>query len=272
MQHCSPEQLALAALREELPAEDAAHLAGCGACQAEVASLQRGVDALAVPAFSATGPEVAPPPRVWDAIAAATGATSRPRPATTPVAEASGGSPSAEPPRAAPAGAAPVGAALVGEQPAADVVPLRPRSAGWSRNRWLTAAAAVLVGAVAGGTVVALTSEDGSGSVVAQAALDPLDEQTASGRAEVRESDGLRSLQIDLDAPPLDDGYYEVWLLEPDAVRMVPLGAVRAGDTVLQLPEGLDLVAYPVVDVSIEPLDGDPTHSGVSVVRGQLSR
>ncbi|WP_222192944.1 anti-sigma factor [Modestobacter italicus] len=261
MQHCSPEQLALAALREELPAEDAAHLDGCDACRAEVASLQRGVDALAVPAFSATGPEVAPPPRVWDAIAAATGATSLPRPAVTPTTEPPQ-APATESPAATPGG----------EPPTADVLPLRPRSGGWSRSRWLTAAAAVLVGAVAGGTVVALTGDDAGGSVVAQAALDPLDERTASGRAQVREADGVRSLRIDLDAPALDDGYYEVWLLKPDAVRMVPLGSVRAGDTVLPLPEGLDLVSYPVVDVSIEPLDGDPTHSGVSVVRGQLSR
>ncbi|WP_299959811.1 anti-sigma factor [uncultured Modestobacter sp.] len=259
MQHCSPDQLALAALREELPAEDAAHLSGCATCQAEVASLQRGVDALAVPAFSSAGAEVAPPPRVWDAIAAATGATSRPRPTVPPVKAA------ASPvPAPAPAGA-------TAEPAGADVVPLRPRAGGWSRNRWLTAAAAVLVGAVAGGTVVALTGEDTGGSVVAETALDPLDDRTASGRAQVREDGGVRSLQIDLDAPALDDGYYEVWLLEPDAVRMVPLGTVRTGDSVLPVPEGLDLVAYPVVDVSIEPLDGDPTHSGVSVVRGQLS-
>jgi anti-sigma-K factor RskA len=107
--------------------------------------------------------------------------------------------------------------------------------------------------------------------MVAQAGLDPLPEHNASGNAEVRESGGVRELQIDLDVPALDTGYYEVWLLQPDAQRMVPVGVVQQGATVLPLPADLDLSAYPLVDVSVEPLDGDPTHSGVSVARGELS-
>nr|WP_221203734.1 anti-sigma factor [Modestobacter versicolor] len=231
----------MAALAEQLPAGDAAHLASCPQCQAEVASLRRPVDVLAVPPLSGGGTEVAPPPRVWDAIAAATGVSAAPR------AEALTGDP------AEPAGAV--------------VVPLQPRR---PATRWLTVAAAVLVGGVLGGGAVALTRDD-DGSVVATTALDPLAAENASGRAEVREVDGVRSLQIDLDAPELTDGYYEVWLLQPDAVRMVPVGVVRAGDTVLPLPSGLDLGEYPLVDVSVEPMDGDPTHSGISVARGELS-
>jgi hypothetical protein len=233
VQHCSPEQLALAALREPLPAEDTSHLADCAACRAEVASLQRGVDALAVPALAAPGPPVTPPPRVWDAIAAATGVSTAPR-----------------------------------EEPAsAEVVALpvrrRPR-------RWLPLAAAVLVGGVVGAGAVTLNRNDGS--VVAETALSPLAADDASGRAEVRQRDGLRSLQVDLKAPPLRDGYYEVWVMQPDAVRMVPVGVVHRGDTVLPLPDGLDLGAYPLVDISVEPLDGNPAHSGLSVARGQLQR
>ena len=73
VEHCTPEQLALAALREPLPDADTAHLAACERCRAEVASLQRAVDALAVPELAAPGAPVAPPPRVWESIAAATG-------------------------------------------------------------------------------------------------------------------------------------------------------------------------------------------------------
>ncbi|WP_138734683.1 anti-sigma factor [Modestobacter excelsi] len=243
MPHSTPEQLALAALGEPLPDTDAAHLAGCAQCSAEVAALRRPVEVLAVPELAGTAPEVTPPPQVWTAIAAATGV-------------------SAVPPSS--------GAEVVPPSSGAEVVPLRPRR---SRTRWLTIAAAVLVGGVVGGGAVALTrDEDGSGSVVATAALDPLPAEDASGRAEVRDVDGVRSLQVDLDAPSLPDGYYEVWLLQPDAVRMVPVGAVHRGDTVLPLPDGLDLGAYPLVDVSVEPMDGDPTHSGVSVARGSLQR
>ena len=234
MPHCTPEQLALAALSESLPDDDANHLADCARCQEGVASLRRPVDVLAGPPLSATAPEVAPPPQVWAAIAAATGVSTAPRE----------------------------------EAPPADVVPLRPRR---SWNRWLTVAAAVLVGAVVGGSAVVLTRDDG-GSVVASTQLEPLPDENASGRAEVRQAADVRSLQVDLDAPPLADGYYEVWVMQPDAVRMVPVGVVHRGDTVLPLPEGLDLGEYPLVDVSIEPIDGDPTHSGVSVARGSLQR
>ena len=80
MQHCTPEQLGLAALREPLPDVDATHLSACATCQVEVASLRRGVDALAVPQFAAPSAGVAPPASVWDAIAAATGVTTAPRP------------------------------------------------------------------------------------------------------------------------------------------------------------------------------------------------
>ncbi|MEU2348435.1 anti-sigma factor [Modestobacter sp. NPDC049651] len=248
MQHCSPEQLALAALREPLPPDDTVHLGACAECQREVASLRRGVDALAVPEFAVPGAAVAPPPRVWDAIAAATGVT------------------------ATPAGH-PVGVAQPVEPPPAPVVPMqRARPS----RRWLAVAAAVVVGGVVGAGAVALSRDGGSpartGTVVASAGLDPLDDEDASGKAAVHDHDGRRSLQVDLRAPRLDDGYYEVWLLQPDAVRMVPVGVVRSGDTVLPLPDDIDLAAYPVVDVSIEPMDGDPTHSGVSVARGSLSR
>jgi hypothetical protein len=51
---------------------------------------------------------------------------------------------------------------------------------------------------------------------------------------------------------------------------MFPLGAVEPGTQTVELPDGLDLAEYPLLDVSVEPLDGDPTHSGVSVARGDL--
>ena len=257
MQHCSPEQLALAALREELPAADAAHLEGCAECRAEVASLQRAVDALAVPSMAAPGPAVPPPARVWDAIAAATGATTSPR----PEAVLAGAVPT---PRAEPA----VEPAVEPDQTVAEVVPLR-RAARPSR-RWLAVAAALLVGGAVGAGAVAVTGGSDDGAVVAQTALDPLDDDGSSGRAEVRDRATGRVLEVDLDAPELDDGYYEVWLLQADAQRMVQVGVVHRGDTVLPLPAGIDLGAYPLVDVSVEPLDGVPTHSGVSVARGEL--
>ena len=86
----------------------------------------------------------------------------------------------------------------------------------------------------------------------------------------VERANGTRVLEVDLRAPELDDAYYEVWLLEPDVSGLVPLGTTQAGTTVFEIPAGLDLDEFPVVDVSVEPLDGDPAHSGDSVVRGVL--
>ena len=61
-----------------------------------------------------------------------------------------------------------------------------------------------------------------------------------------------------------------MWLLEPGSQRMVALGVVDGGSAVLPVPAGVDLAAYSVVDVSVEPDDGDPAHSAVSVARGDL--
>ena len=255
MQHCTPETLALAALREPLPEPDAAHLEGCAACRAEVTSLRRSVDALAVPEYAASVPPVAPPPAVWEAIASATGVTAAPRP------ERVVGS-------AAPLASVPAPAATSPVEPPArgDVVrELRPR-----RSRLLLAVAASLAAGIAiGAGTVALLNRDDADPIVA-ADLEPLDEWDASGNAAVlATADGDR-LRVELDAPETDDGYYEVWLLEPAVERMVQVGVVRGGTTTLALPEGIDLAEYPIVDVSLEPLDGDPTHSGVSVARGEL--
>ena len=260
MQHCTPEQLALAALREPLPAEDAEHLSGCQQCRAEVASLQRGVDALAVPQLAAPGAAVAPPPRVWAAIAAATGVSAAPRPERV---EAAAG-PTADPrPAAAPAGPGPRNEIPT---PVAEVRQLRPR-----RPRLLLAVAAGLVaGAAVGGGVVALLQDREDTRPVASTTLDPLENARATGQAAVVERDGTRLLEISLRAPELDDGYYEVWLLQPSVEGLVSVGVVDSGTTVLELPRGLDLGEYPLVDVSVEPLDGDPSHSGVSVARGEL--
>jgi Anti-sigma-K factor rskA len=255
VQHCTPETLALAALREPLPDHDAAHLDGCTDCRTEVTTLRRSVDALVTPEFAASVAPVAPPPAVWGAIAAATGVTAVPRPERVAA--------SASP---APAVTA-VPDAPVEEPSGPGVVrELRPR-----RSRVLLAVAASLVAgiAVGAGTVAVLTRDD-EGTAVVATDLEPLDQSDAAGLAEIVASGEGEQLRVELTAPELDDGYYEVWLLEPGAQDMYSIGVVRSGATTLDLPPGIDLDDFPVVDVSVEQLDGDPTHSGVSVARGVL--
>ena len=271
MQHSTPEQLALAALREPLPDADAAHLASCGQCRAEVASLQRAVDALAVPELAAPGASVAPPMRVWESIAAATGVTAAPRPELV----ATSGSVSASPVAGPSFSVAPPVAEPPAETPSAtgNVLPFRARR----RPLLLVAAAAVAGAAIGAGAVAVLRdvtpAPDGgpTASPVVAVDLDPLAESDASGRASVIERpDGTRVLEVELQADDLDDRYYEVWLIDEAVEDMVPVGVARAGTVSFELPVGLDLGRFPIVDVSVEPLDGDPTHSGVSVARGVL--
>ena len=253
MEHCEPDQLALAALGEPLSAADAAHVDSCAQCRAEIASLRRGVDVLAVPAFAIQGPAIAPPPRVWDAIAAATGVQASP----TGMADAERADAPADPALTA-----------VPPAPAADdggvVRQLRPR-----RSRLLLAAAAavVVVGAAAG--VIALNRDDEV--TLASTPLSTLDTGRTEGTASVvEEHDGTRVLRIELNTPPPKDGYYEAWLADANASGMVSMGSVRPGTTSLPVPDDLNLADLPTVEVSVEPLNGDPAHSGVSLVRGQL--
>jgi hypothetical protein len=251
VEHCMPEQLALAALREPLPADDAAHLAACAECRAEVASLQRGVDALRVPEFATSGAPVPPPPRVWDAIAAATGVSATP--ADTPAA----------PPAPPALGSVPPLPPAAEDNRDDNVRVLRPR-----RARLLLAAAAVVVVA-AGAGAIAMNRDD----VVTLASTDlaPLAEIEATGTATiVEEDDGTRVLRIELEAPDADDAYYEAWLADESAVGMVAMGSVRPGTTSLPVPDDLVLGEWPTVEISVEPLDGDPGHSGTSLVRGAL--
>jgi hypothetical protein len=106
---------------------------------------------------------------------------------------------------------------------------------------------------------------------LASARLAPLDRFTATGSATVTEAgDGTRTVEVQLDKTEAR-GYQEVWLIAPDLSRLVSLGIMNSSSGRFDVPTGLDLSGYPIVDVSDEPLDGNPAHSSVSIVRGTLS-
>jgi hypothetical protein len=78
-------------------------------------------------------------------------------------------------------------------------------------------------------------------------------------------------LTVSARALPEVDGYYEVWLLDAAADRVLALGPLDADGTAeLPVPPGVDPYGYPHVDVSVEADDGDPAHSGVSALRGPV--
>ena len=258
MSHCDPTTLALAALGEDLDPQDAAHLETCEQCLAEAAEL------IEVVTLGREAPAELPavPDRVWSGIRAELGLRGAPDGSDATVMTLPA-------PRVAPAPEAP-GTAV------AQVVPLAPR-----RSRLMAVAGiAAAAGALVGGAVV-WAAVDRAGTtvpsqpdevLVAQVALDPLTpEVPQAGQAQVLDSPDGQVVRVDATALPPVDGYYEVWLIDEQVSGMVALGALPAGAIgTFTVPPGVSIEDFPIVDISLEPLDGDPAHSKVSLLRGVL--
>lgn len=148
-----------------------------------------------------------------------------------------------------------------------NVVPLRPGTSRWLGLAAVAAAAAAVVTLV---TVGPWASRDAA-TPLAAADLQPFgDAEVDPVAGEFVATDGTAELHLDLSGLPAPDGaFYEVWLLDPDQGRLVSLGPVRPDGTYV-LPAGAAPGEWPAVDVSIEPHDGDPGHSGASVLRGPV--
>ena len=150
------------------------------------------------------------------------------------------------------------------------VFPSRPATRGL-RMGWFALAAAVgiIVGSL--GTIIAVDQQSPA-PTIAQAELEPLPGQQARGVAQVRETPDGAVLLVDVPDLPQPDGYYEVWMLSPEADSMVSIGVLGQGAVnEFPLPAGMDMQAFPVVDISVEQFDGDVTHSGASLARGTLA-
>lgn len=250
MAHIDPDALVLHALGETVPELDA-HLLECPECAAELESLR---SAVRVGRGAVNDDRFArPDARVWDAVAAQVG-----------IADATPTSGSAE---------ATSGASTETAAPIAIGGRSRRRDPG-RRGRLvplLAAAAAVLLVAGVGVGVWRLLTP-ASATVLATASLDALpDWPDTSGSAIVEERpDGTREVQVSLEAPSTPGGYRELWLLNADATALVSLGVVEGVGGTFAIPADVDLDEFGVVDVSAETADGDPGHSGDSIVRGTL--
>ncbi|MCW2736722.1 anti-sigma factor [Nocardioides sp.] len=111
-----------------------------------------------------------------------------------------------------------------------------------------------------------------AGAVVAAADLTALDSDADRGVARAVREDDMVTLRVSARELGDEDGFHEVWLINVDGTRMVALGVLAEGDTgEFQVPRGLIEEGYRIVDISVEPDDGDPTHSGVSLARGELA-
>lgn len=246
-EHLDPEIAALTALGEPMTdARVSGHVESCESCRLEIEALRSTVSL----ARSTVGEHelTEPPPHVWQSIRDELGLAPGVAPRRSSDDEVS-----------------------VAEPVRLDEV--RARRAGIRRfiaPVLASAAAAALV------TAAVLSWSAGAprdpGVTVASAQLDALpDWAGAAGQATVAErADGERVIRVALDAV-VDDGLVrEVWLLTESVDGLISLGLLDGPTGEFVIPASVDLTRFSVVDISAEPVDGDPTHSGNSIVRGAL--
>jgi Anti-sigma-K factor rskA, C-terminal len=115
---------------------------------------------------------------------------------------------------------------------------------------------------------------------IASAPLAALSPTAAGTGGEVRlvAAADSRTLVIEVTDPggEPEGGYFEAWLMGDGSTRLYSLGALTPQDGgdrftgTFGLPDDLPLDQFDTVDVSAEHYDGDPTHSGESLLRGTL--
>lgn len=155
-------------------------------------------------------------------------------------------------------------------------------------RRWLSDAfavkpavafAAVALFFVAGVGVGSLTGADDDVSPLAQtvqqATLAPVadSDAAASGVADVKKDGQVIRLNLNGLAPTPKDKFYEAWLMDPKN-GLVAIGSFRVaedGKATIDLPVAVGTDQFPIVDISLQEVNGKPDHSGVSVLRGTLN-
>lgn len=262
MEHTDDETLALIAIGEEPSPPAAEHLLGCARCARELRALRHVV----VNARASSLDEhdlLQPPAGLWDSIAAELGIAVR---------------------HDRDAGAAPSPVRPAREKEEEGVTGARTnrpeaRTAARARLRRpgrfavTLAACAALLGAAAGSSVTWwMTQEKSTG--VPSAASERLDSLRAdsAGYARLSDDGGHRTLDITVKGLPRTSGYFEVWLMDRTHTKLVSMGVLGPdGRAALPVPGNIDLQEYSVVDVSVQPYNGRPDHSGDSVVRGPFA-
>jgi len=219
------------------------HLNACDRCTTELETLRHVVH-MGRESGAHRGLPPTPPAAVWDGVA---------RELALPV-------PAAPPARAS-------------------AVPPEPVRRSRSSRRWLiaaTIAAAAVLGTGAGVLIGRATADRPavatSTSSAELAPVAPAGPDEAAGTATVtRGADGA-TLTVDTAHLPVQQGFYQVWLYDQAADKMVPIGTLDgAGRGTFTLTPSIDIRSYNIVDVSAQQLNGDPAH-GSSVLRGALTQ
>jgi len=261
-----------------------AHLAECEQCRAEVESMRRTVELAELSNYGEGTRQ--PGEHVWNAIAAELGFAAAPATNGSSYApQAGAGTPwpvTSEPDQTTSAldgQAAPTHPPTLRAVPGTGSPTPRPaadRARRWPR--WAAPVAALLIGAALGaGVLVVAQNRNDSVTVEATAPLTSVPTGPLAGKdgqlgqAElVATTQGQQVRVSAADLPAMPGTFYEVWLFGNDG-KMISLGSLDQGKGDFTVPSDISTQEYRTVDISDEPPDGNPTHSGISMVRGSFS-
>lgn len=133
-------------------------------------------------------------------------------------------------------------------------------------------AALAAVALVAGGLAIGVLAGGSGAPEGRELALRPLDGAASGAAGEARLATDSATIRVDGLPPSARGQFYELWLLN-SADDLVSLGSFRvpeSGATEVTVPVPGDAGGYGFVDLSVERDDGDPSHSGDSVLRGRV--
>lgn len=141
--------------------------------------------------------------------------------------------------------------------------------AGW-RKPWLLAAAALLMVALLSFGILRTVTDTPDGLALTATSAAP----EAGG--ELRGEQIGDNLKVELEAwglpDPKDGGYYEMWYAKAGGER-ISCGTFSArpdGSASVSMSAPVSAVAYPEIEITQEPDDGDPGPSGKVVLKGSL--
>jgi anti-sigma-K factor RskA len=167
--------------------------------------------------------------------------------------------------------------ALPGEAAAPDAPAAPTRESWWRRAltlRPLPAAglAAVLLAVGIGIGALLNSSASSTEATQAQLTLSRFDDGPAAANGQVLVADSGDRATVDVSGlrPTGADDFYELWLLDENG-EMIAVGAFQVGEdgrADVQLPLPVAPSRYQYFDVSLQRDNGDPSHSGISVLRG----
>jgi hypothetical protein len=275
--HSDPEILAMMAMGEpDILLADELHVQECAGCLDELNSLMR-VATLARSGSPLDLPLDAPGPAVWGSISRtlglATDVTPAPfgpaEPAVAPAAE-SAVAPAAN---ADPATSSPRGATRLSAGSST-----RGHRARRQRQRLI---APILAGAlavvVATGAILVATNAFApktaapKPTILAEARLTALPGWAgSSGEAILEKTASGRQVVVTVSESRNVPGYREVWLISSDLTKLISVGVLEGTRGSFTIPADVNIADYPILDVSSEMPDGNPAHSGASIVRGTL--